>query len=592
MSGLQLSPLEDIIQPKYGRKWRELPWSHWEHIVKKPTIAYLRALCERYNQSFALMFPATLIKQSMVELAMQTIDLYQPPLDDEQVKKAFGFVASANTAELLEQNPAFNVIQSPPDKLVTPDQLQTIIRRFLQDVRRQSWRIAPDCVPYLPAQPLDGGRTISLESSLHGLPGPVSWLQAETRLNGSGETKYEFSQSGQFFPCRGRGPKWQNNSCALDCAIVAARLLNLGRTVADRDSSSALPGLTTHFMDLIKLPWEDLDDSTSYEYRAKFFAMFLEKFNANIGTNQTKTRIGDLMPVIAVWNYSTLGINQLSFTTQVSSTCSKCFLQTTDSVASLNQCIYLDQINDTTREAIGEKPTMGELLNLYFGKRKQRKACAVCKSRETRTFRRSVKGNLPQRLVVLPEQSYRDVHLATKKSEHSIFIRYSDTTNTPRDATYRWLGGIYKSGVHYRLYWTDHGKWHDYGGNEHNPKTTNDILVYDGMELGGSIIGGVVPYNPDAKVPQVWTEGTDILFYERVEPSATALQSTPEAIKLEAVRVVSELLQPSQSAQGIPTQSVPSNESLQQEMPRRKPKASKDAIKKKFDKKTANKKSL
>ncbi|MCJ1461722.1 hypothetical protein MMC07_000321 [Pseudocyphellaria aurata] len=566
MSVLEVSPLEEIRRPRYGRKWRKLPWSHWENIVKKPTVAELRDLCERYNQSFAMIFPATLIKQTMVEMAMHAVDLYKPPLDDEQVKKAFGFFASAtDTAELSEQNPAFgNVTQAPPDRLLTPEQLQTIIRRYLQDVCRQSWRVAPDCVPYLPARPSHGGRTISSESSLQSRAGPVSWLKVAIRPSGSGRTKMEFSQSGKLFPCRGRGPIWHNNSCALDCAIVAARLLNLGRTVADRgpethaDSSSALPPLTRYFMDLIKLPWEDLDDKRSYAYRKKFLVMLLEQLNTSTGTNQKQIQIGEFVSVIAVWNASTLGMKQLSFSTHISSMCIKCGKRTTGST-SLNQCIYLDQIKDTLEEDIGKQPwSMSDILNRFFGTQRRRKPCAGCKSLDTRIFWRSVVGHLPQRLVVLPDQGYRDVRMATN---NSIEFRYVDATNTSRVATYRWLGGIYKSGVHYRLYWTDHGEPND-ARIDSTSENYNETMVYDGMELGGYIIGGVIPEvvpgDPEAKVPQLWSTGTDMLFYERVESSATALQSTADAIKLEAVRVVSELLQQSKPTQGVPMQPFPS----------------------------------
>ena len=50
-------------------------------------------------------------------------------------------------------------------------------------------------------------------------------------------------------------------------------------------------------------------------------------------------------------------------------------------------------------------------------------------------------------------------------------------------------------------------------------------MVYDGMRLNGSIIGGVPPYHPYNAVPPPWSQGCDVLFYERVYPEKAQVKA-------------------------------------------------------------------
>ena len=550
-----------MVGSRYGRGWRGFPWAHWEETLKIPTIANLRTLIQRYDQTSTLIFPPSLIKQEMIELAMMTLDEHFPGLNYQQVMDAFRVSLPANAVEISHQRFG-NVPQGwafASSEPITSNQLeltcireaQTAIQRFLRAVYHRSWLLYHDCLPYFPARPLSGGYMIDSDTALQSLLGSshkkdISWLNVDVRPSPDGDVQYAFSKSGQAFPHRGRGPVWKENSCALDCIIVAARLLNLGRTVADTGTQprseweAALPPLVRHFMELIARPWERMDDIASQRFREKFLTQFLGTFNNP--NSSSPAQIGDFLPAVSIWQLSTAGMLQTSFSISTYSRCTDCRTASlnTATAATTFSTIPLIQMNDALRKRIGERPSMSHLLNSFFAVLRSGN-CTQCEKRGTRRTWRAVHGDLPARLAILPDHSYRDVAGATSPS---IKVRYSDTTGKFNEATYRWLGGIYQAGNHYRLYWIDCGP---------NEQDNSFLRVYDGMNLQGSIIGGVILGDLDAKVPPYWSKGADILFYERVETSAEMLQYAADSLKqgVDAVRVE---LEPSQTAQSNPDQ--------------------------------------
>lgn len=77
-----------------------------------------------------------------------------------------------------------------------------------------------------------------------------------------------FSPTGNLFSYRGHSPILQDNSCAVDCAIVVGKLLDAGFTFYDRKQ----PGWTTRlsraekaFIDATDANWDVLsrDESTT-----------------------------------------------------------------------------------------------------------------------------------------------------------------------------------------------------------------------------------------------------------------------------------------------------------------------------------------
>lgn len=517
-----------MLRPRYGRKWRGFPWSHWKMLVNRPTMANLRALIETHNQKSELAFPRKLMKRNMVEMAMATLDEHVPRLNNEQVEEAFRSVGLSQHNPHFGKNPqgyifvVDNLIKSDKIRLPHIDEVETAVWRFLQAVHRQDCRLAESCDSYLPALPLSGGHVIDSRASLRRKPNlRISSLKVRTTVGRDG---YVFSRSGQDFPYRGRGPIWKNNSCALDCVIVAARLLNLGRTVADiwdqhlPDWHKSLPSLVDHFIRLAAQSWEDLDDQPSYDLRRTFLTDFLSIYNGPNNSNPTK--IGDFLPATAIWTLCTGGIMQMSFLTGTFSGCLKCPGKFRDTVPpNTNQVIYLPQLSNKTKKLVGKRPSMEKLLTFFFSIQKRK--CMECNAPgvTVKKSRNAVYGSLPPRLVVFPDRDYRDVDGAT---DANIRIRYTASAGDETEAMYRWLGGIYQAGNHYRLYWND---------CDPNENELGSLMLYDGMILDGSILGGVVPDNIAAKVPRDWSKGADILFYERTDHNATLLHHAAELVK-------------------------------------------------------------
>lgn len=144
-----------------------------------------------------------------------------------------------------------------------------------------------------------------------------------------------------------------------------------------------------------------------------------------------------------------------------------------------------------------------------------------------------VQGELPHRMAVntpsvpITNRAYnRDIVGATSDM---IEIEYT-TGAGPKTAYYRWLGGIYHHQKHYRLYWTDR----DSG-------TSENMIVYDGMRLGGSLIGGVPVLNTKNAVPEPWSRGCDVLFYERIYPEKAQANAEDIRIKCDDILAQAQL---------------------------------------------------
>ena len=425
------------------------------------------------------------------------------------------------------------------------------IRRFLNTTYHQSWQLEESCQPYLPDRLYCGGRIVSSIDMLQNLLGKArdpmtvtpndsslraprkpSVLVADPQITslqvrfylGNPRHQYAFSEQGQTLPFRGKGPIWSNNSCALDCAIVASRLLNLGLTVADRGSQirskweSDLPRVERSFLGLSRIPWERFTDTIGIRAKSAFLRTFLDVYNRP--TNPKPTKPGDFMPATGIWSLSTSSMMQLNFNVLARSLCSKCGKGGPESTKSseIQHEVSLLHMNDRTKQEIGESPTMSQLLTQYFGKKT--KDCRGCSSSGKRLTWKAIHGHLPPRLVVLPDGGYRDIADATSCR---IEFQYAGLDGVWKTALYRWLGGIYQAANHFRLYW-----------NDCEPNAENDtLIIYDGLQLGGSIVGGVTPVDPDRKIPPFWSNGTDILFYERIESNPAALKHAADALKRE-----------------------------------------------------------
>ena len=327
------------------------------------------------------------------------------------------------------------------------------------------------------------------------------------------ETRAGLEAAGRFYPHRGRGPIWDNNSCAIDTAIVAAIFMKVGSTAIDMGptgSPNSVPFIQSEFLRMVRANWnfdagEDQRKS-AIQNRNAFIISLLRDISQARGL-KTPLKFGSLLPCTETWIHCASEFRQFNYRQAWLTTCATCGGRA------------VSREDRTGRLTIDEwqtknpPPTMQQLLVRQFRGR-PRNCPFKCPGRPPNAVRqRIIYGALPPRLVVEPAVDYRNIRQATA---NDIRFTYQDADGTEHEATYRWLGGIYNNrglengrrvARHYRTYWTDH----DY------PEALGHIKIYDGMVASGSIVGGIPPAGRQAKIPKSWALGTDILFYERVQ---------------------------------------------------------------------------
>ena len=312
---------------------------------------------------------------------------------------------------------------------------------------------------------------------------------------------YEFSANGTFHPYYGAGPITTDNSCALDCCIVAARLLNVGSMASDKGEQThddwlhSLESIQRHFLDLLALPWEIYRPATNAAYVANFRDSLGPGFQGR-----------DMMSTVKLWQICTSGVKQFKYSGSRHNRCTECGRERTSQVIDL-QDLALDELSEETKHALGGNPSMTQMLNKHFQSEPKRckRNMGGCGLPAAEIRRRVVCGHLPSRLVVLPhpEDSQKNI---PGTASNEIKIDY-DNEDGPQSANYRWIGGIYRAKVngvpHYRVYWID-----DY---------QDGLIIYDGLRLGGSVVGYFNRYSAEEPVPPFWSRTPDVLFYERTD---------------------------------------------------------------------------
>ncbi|KAL9609247.1 MAG: hypothetical protein Q9167_005966 [Letrouitia subvulpina] len=332
------------------------------------------------------------------------------------------------------------------------------------------------------------------------------------------------SIGGRIFPLRGRGPVWDKQSCAVDCCIVAGRLLNVGSTIADRGIATQPDWLQTleqeerEYLKCIASDWESLGVEASKQHRNEFW------------TNGLHLRIGAMAHATRVWNTCVQNMGQFCFSeVDVVSECQNCGKPAPPQNAKKQTFVSLDINAQHGEQRPGEKLSMAMALDRYFGSTSRR--CGACKDREGRTKRIQVTGSLPSRLIVQPGRQVGKMVIGTTSDK--ISFSYLSKKGESK-ATYRWLGGIYclESLSHFRIYWVD-----DHSGGQNKA-----LKVYDGLNLFGCMYGCVPPHNGDEEncVPPQWAAGATILFYERMNYDAL-VKSGKEVCKFIDTKIPSVL---------------------------------------------------
>ncbi|KAL9036572.1 MAG: hypothetical protein Q9214_006073, partial [Letrouitia sp. 1 TL-2023] len=315
------------------------------------------------------------------------------------------------------------------------------------------------------------------------------------------------SVGGRLVPLRGRGPIWDKQSCAVDCCIVAGRLLNIGFTIADRSIATRVDWIRTlkheerEYLKCIASDWESLGVQTNMQHRN------------DLWTKGLHLRVGELTHATRVWNMCVQNMGQFCFSeVDAVSECQNCGRPAPPQRTKKQTFVSMDlnaQHGDFLEQRPGERLSMTMALDRYFGFTSRR--CGACKDREGRVKRIQVIGKLPSRLTVQPGGQFGKMVVGTTSDK--ISFSYLSTKGESK-ATYRWLGGIYflESRNHFRIYWVD-----DHSGGQNKA-----LKIYDGLDLLGCMYGRVPPHNGDEEncVPPQWAAGATILFYERINYDA------------------------------------------------------------------------
>ncbi|KAL8775952.1 MAG: hypothetical protein Q9213_008427 [Squamulea squamosa] len=413
--------------------------------------------------------------------------------------------------------------------------------RLRQAIRAQyGWAMPLDAgyEPHLPALPDEKGKTVIVgEEKLYNYAfqsGYLHRIQALKLVFSTNTPNYSLRSDGKPFPYRGQGPIWDQNSCHLDVCIVAARMLNVGCTIADRSGLTrdswfrALQPVQRKFLDLISMSWEDMDKQTNIQRRHHFW-------DHELASLKGISRRPDLGSAINVWDKCTSQMGQFGFEkSQGFSSCKHCGAVPTSKTVIHHQFLSLDLSQHDYEEFKSQFGESRKPVGWWIGRELKPldKRCGICKNPSGRSREYEIVGAPPRRLVVVPGQYVQGL-VSGATSDYVQFSYWS--SNGEQNATYRWLGGIYNRSRHFRLYWTDGEKGSPYP----------QVRIYDGRQAFGAIIGGVPAINFEDKVPSAWSRAPTILFYERVDEVALSIaaenikglidRALADALRLESI---------------------------------------------------------
>ncbi|KAI9740366.1 MAG: hypothetical protein M1834_004946 [Cirrosporium novae-zelandiae] len=326
--------------------------------------------------------------------------------------------------------------------------------------------------------------------------------------NSSNHSSYILAPDG--IPCayRGAGPVWKNNSCAYDSIVVAGTFLDLGYIPADLQSMSpntwrsTLNEIERIYWRSIRVDWRIQSSEKSIKTRHQLLQLILDRM-PDRDKDPDRYRIGRFLPTASLWDACTSAFGQFKFNTQ--KICTSCHKPMNPRVSA--------------RKGLDCGHPAGSSLNAFlesqFGAGKCPPLnCQFCKQVVEGT--NAVISELPPRLAI----KFGTVELnkggpMSGLEEEKIPLKYytipekGGDISKEKKTTYKWIGGIYYSAKHFRVYWNDG----EYGREQ-------DTIMYCGMTSLGSFIGELKFTAADGtrvRVPSPWSDSPTILFYERVD---------------------------------------------------------------------------
>ncbi|KKZ68217.1 hypothetical protein EMCG_06108 [[Emmonsia] crescens] len=342
---------------------------------------------------------------------------------------------------------------------------------------------------------------------------------------------------------RGRGPTGDGGFdgvlyYALDCALVAARLLDAGCTKADRANPywhRMLSDLEKTFLELVWRNWgDDLDKHypTPKQLRdslSEYAATLKHKIIEDLKTGQT---VVNKWPIKSVWESCTKSFCQFLVRYDQHSKHHYPCGSSNEPRSSSARCIPLKaNRRDPSKNTI-EAQMAGFFTDNYWTKCDGCERLAKEPGKGDRT--NPTKGHietqrrfheLPLRLAFMTDpNAWPGSHTAS-----NIVINYRDWNGKCERATYRWLGGIYPIEQHnccrYVVFWNDHERYETDSGK---------LRKYDAQEGNGRIIRGFASMgNGSERVPlsDLQRGQPALLFYEQVvNPPQNYTQEVQDAI--------------------------------------------------------------
>ncbi|KAL8728938.1 MAG: hypothetical protein Q9166_005033 [cf. Caloplaca sp. 2 TL-2023] len=409
------------------------------------------------------------------------------------------------SSNLRRNSPAGPKVSTP-----LPPLNKFTVLRLSQAIRTQyEWNLPLDvgCKQLIPDLPIGLGKALTIDNKdgydLALQQGYLTHIGFLKVVFTTVDQRYDLHSNGKPYPYRGQGPIWDQNSCHLDVCLVAARLLNVGATTADKGNMlreqwlQSLDAVQQKFLSLISASWESMTAQANSSLRHHFWDRDLAKIEG-------VSKRPDFGSAVNVWNTCIPRIAQFSF--QMSeglSPCKQCGAPPPkEKTIKHQQHLPLDMAKaqlDEHKTRFQAQPT--KPIGFWIDRELKitHKNCGRCGTPNGRLREREIVGKLPHRLVVAPGECVQPL-ISAATNDNVRFPYHSQ--NGKQDATYRWLGGIYFHKKHFRLYWTDASIRH--------------VRVYDGREACGAIVGGIVAANLDEKVPRPWSQTPVLLFYERI----------------------------------------------------------------------------
>lgn len=305
----------------------------------------------------------------------------------------------------------------------------------------------------------------------------------------------QLDADGFVVPVRGRGPIWENTSCAIDCVIVLGGLLDAGCTVADRgDSDGAhFTDLENAFVEVTNMNWDAFSDETSKELRNAFYRILCN--------HVPSITMGNLCYSWIPWSECTKNFAQFRFDyTTVTNAC-HCKGGEGSTETAGNGRVVDPASLPLDREGVTMSQLWSRAFPMFYPF-----YCSDCGSGPENDgpwlYRKIT--NLPLRLVVQPEPG-------TKIWQHTRdqIFDYMNADGEACQVAYRWLGGIYGAGIHGRVFW---------GESKRFEAPTKDYAMYDGALASGMIVS--LPASDDEEnIPLEWVHDeyySPILVYERI----------------------------------------------------------------------------